>query len=229
MVLAAGLSSRMRPLTNGTPKPLVQLAGRALIDHVLDGLAAADIGQVIVNVHYFAEQIERHLQDRAQPRILISDERDRLLDTGGAVKRALPLLGAAAFIVHNSDAVWLDGAESNLECMLAAWDGGRMDALLMLAGVDGSIGYQGRGDFALDGDGRLSRRKEDPVSYVFTGISIAHPRLFDDSPDGAFSLNRLWDDAIGKGRLYGVVNGGIWMHIGTPQALLEAEKRLKLG
>jgi len=225
MVLAAGLGKRMQPLTDTTPKPLVRLRGRALIDHVLDRIAAAGIPRAVVNVHYLADQIESHLARRTSPQIIVSDERGLLLDTGGGVVHALPRLGKEPFLIHNSDSVWIEGVGSNLERLFAAWDSDTMDALMLLASATTSLGYEGSGDFAMGTDGRLSRRGErQMVPFVFTGVSIAHPRLFDNAPQGAFSLNRPWDEAIEKGRLYGIRLDGLWMHVGTPEALAEAER-----
>ncbi len=229
MVLCAGLGTRMAsPATNGLPKPLVQLQGKALIDHVLDRIAASGIGRAVVNVHHKADQIERHLAARRAPRIQISDERSALLDTGGGVKKALPLLGSGAFLIHNADSVWVEGVGSSLARLAAAWDDGAMDCLLLLALSSTSHGYQGRGDFALESDGRIRRKRveQEIVPFAFTGVSIAHPRLLDDTPEGAFSLNRVWSRAIAAGRAYGVRMDGVWMHVGTPAALSEAEQRL---
>lgn len=225
MVLAAGLGTRMRPLTDTVPKPLVRLDGRALIDHVLDRIAAAGVPRAVVNVHYLADQIERHVAGRKAPAITISDERDALLDTGGGLVRALPLLGTMPFLVHNSDSVWIERGASNIVRLARAWDGARMDGLLLLASRATSLGYDGKGDFELDVDGRIRRRNRDYESdYVFTGVSIAAPRLFEGAPTGAFSLNRPWDEAITRGRLYGIVLDGIWIHVGTPDALEDAER-----
>lgn len=225
MVLAAGLGTRMRPLTDAVPKPLVRFAGRPLIDHVLDRLVAAGIRRAVVNVHYLPDQIESHLAARTAPEIAISDERGVLLDTGGGVLRALPQLGAEPFIIHNSDSVWIEGVGSNLERLIAEWDGTRMDALMLLAVAARSVGYEGTGDFTMAQDGRLRRRAHaEQAPFVFTGVSIAHPRLLDSQPAGAFSLNSPWDRAIEAGRLYGVRMEGLWMHIGTPRALQEAER-----
>lgn len=225
IVLSAGLGKRMRPLTDTVPKPMVPFRGKPLIDHALDRLAASGISNAVVNVHYLAEVVERHLKHRKSPKITISDERGLLLDTGGGVARALPLLGPQPFVIHNADNTWVEGVGSNLERMFAAWDGERMDSLLMVALGSHSLGYQGQGDFNMDANGLLSRRAESRVApFVFTGVSIAHPRLFDNAPTGAFSLNTLWDRAIEKGRLFGIRLEGTWMHIGTPQALAEAEK-----
>jgi len=223
-VLAAGLGTRMRPLTDTIPKPMVRLAGRPLIDHVLDRLSAAGISRAVVNLHYLADVLEAHLRSRTHPQIVLSDERGELLDTGGGVVRALPLIGAEPFVIHNSDSVWLETGVSNLERLFAACDPARMDGLMLLAQAATSLGYEGRGDFHLAADGRLARRAGSETSpYVFTGVSIAHPRLMEGAPAGRFSLNRLWDAAIAKGRLYGVLLEGTWMHVGTPEALADAE------
>lgn len=224
MVLAAGLGTRMRPLTDTLPKPLVVLDGRPLIDHVLDRLQDAGIERCVVNAHYEAGKLISHLEQRAAPRLTVSDERGQLLDTGGGVRNALHLLGDGPFIIHNSDSVWIEGIGSNLDRLIRAWDPGRMDSLLLLAAGATSLGYEGRGDFFLGQDGVIRRRGErDYAPFVFTGVSIAHPRLFDGAPAGRFSLNTLWDRAIDAGRLYGVRLDGIWMHVGTPEALAEAE------
>jgi len=225
MVLAAGLGVRMRPLTDTVPKPLVRLKGRALIDHVLDRIAAAGVARAVVNVHYLADALEAHLSQRKRPQIVISDERGQILDTGGAVVHALPKLGAEPFLIHNSDSVWIEGVGSNLERLFAAWDSETMDSLMLLASAATSLGYEGPGDFAMGTNGRLIRRGERQMApFVFTGVSIAHPRMFEGAPQGAFSLNRVWDKAIEKGRLYGIRLDGLWMHVGTPEALKEAER-----
>jgi MurNAc alpha-1-phosphate uridylyltransferase len=224
MVLAAGLGTRMRHLSETTPKPLVRLAGRALIDHCLDRLAAAGISEAVVNVHYMADALEAHLDGRTRPRIRISDERTLLLDTGGGVKRALPHFGASPFIIHNSDSIWLENGWSNLAALIGAWDDAHMDALLLLAPRETSLGYAGRGDFHLGEDGRLRRRTgNETAAFVFAGVSIAHPRLFEGVRDDTFSLNRVWDTALADGRAYGCRHRGLWMHVGTPEALAEAE------
>lgn len=229
-VLAAGYGQRMRPLTDRCPKPLVKLGDRALLDHVLDRLAAAGVEKAVVNVHYLADQIEDHVAGRSAPHITISDERGALLDTGGGLKKALPELEGESFFVHNSDSVWIEGSTSALERLGEAWDPEEMDALLLLAIAHESIGYSGSGDFNMDADGRLTRPNEhEIVPFVFAGVSIAHPRLLDDMPDDAFSLNRPWDRAIEAGRVYGVRHDGVWMHVGTPEALKEAERCLEGG
>jgi MurNAc alpha-1-phosphate uridylyltransferase len=226
MVLAAGRGERMRPLTLKVPKPLVELAGRPLIDHVLDKLAGAGVETAVVNVHYLADLLEQRLVDRrdAKPAIVIADERELLLDTGGGAKRALPLLGPGPFFIHNADTVWSEGPIPELKRMLRLWDPAIMDCLLLLAPLSSSIGYHGKGDFAMAPDGRLSRRGERQiVPFAFAGASLCDERLFADSPDGAFSLNLLWDRALAAERLYGMRLDGRWMHVGTPEALAEAE------
>ncbi len=224
-VLAAGLGTRMRPLTDTLPKPLVQLRRKALLDHVLDRVAEAGVPEAIVNVHYKADLIEAHLQSRAKPRITISDERGVLLETGGGVKKALPLLGDDAFLVHNSDSVWLEGVGSNLARLFAAWNADKMDCLLMLALGSASVGYTGKGDFSTDSEGKIRRRREgEVVPFVYTGVQIVHPRLFADTPEGAFSMNALWNRAMLTGRAYAIRMEGLWMHVGSPGELAEAER-----
>jgi MurNAc alpha-1-phosphate uridylyltransferase len=181
--------------------------------------------RAVVNVHYLADALEAHLAKRKRPQIVISDERGRILDTGGGVVNALPKLGNEPFLIHNSDSVWIEGVGSNLERLFRAWDGDVMDSLMLVASATTSLGYEGAGDFAMATNGRLVRRGErQMVPFVFTGVSIAHPRMFEGAPQGAFSLNRLWDAAIEKGRLYGIRLDGLWMHVGTPEALTEAER-----
>jgi N-acetyl-alpha-D-muramate 1-phosphate uridylyltransferase len=224
MVLAAGLGKRMRPLTDTVPKPLVQVAGKALIDHVLDKLAEAGVTQAVVNVHYHAGQIEAHLKGRTRPRIVISDERDEILDTGGGVVKGLPHLGSAPFFHMNSDTLWIEGVTPNLSRLAAQFDPARMDILLLLASTASSIGYEGRGDFAMAPDGRLARRGEREVApFVYAGAAVLAPAIFADAPEGAFSLNRLFDRAAQAGRLYGLRLEGTWMHVGTPLAIQAAE------
>ncbi len=227
MVLAAGLGKRMRPITDTTPKPLVRVGGRALVDHALDRLEQAGIASAVVNVHYLAELIETHLQGRRRPQIVISDERGELLETGGGVKKALPLLPDAPFVLLNSDSLWIDAGPSNLAALSAAWDGERMDILLLVASVAESLGYEGRGDFFMDAGGRLARRgTQASAPYVYAGVAILKPQLFADTPDGAFSLNLLFDRAIAADRLYGRALDGQWLHVGTPDAIAAAEERL---
>ena len=228
MVLSAGLGTRMAPANGTVPKPLVRLNGKALIDHVLDRQAEAGIARVVVNVHHKADLIEAHLRERRQPTIEFSDERRKLLDTGGGVKLALPRLGSGAFLIHNADSVWIEGVGSNLARLIQAWDDKHMDCLMMLALASHSLGYQGRGDFAFEADGRIRRRRveQEMVPFAFTGVSLAHPRLFAGSPEGPFSLNTVWDAAIAAGRAYGLRMEGTWMHVGSPDALAQAEQQL---
>ena len=228
MVLSAGLGTRMAPASRALPKPLVPLQGKALIDHVLDRLVEAGIGRAVVNLHHKADLIERHVGRRKTPAITFSNEREALLDTGGGVKKALPLLGSGAFLIQNADSVWIEGIGSNLSRLMEAWDDASMDCLMMLALSTAGVGYQGRGDFALDSDGRIRRRRveQEIVPFAFTGVSIAHPRLFKTSPEGAFSLNLVWNQAIAAGRAFGMRMEGIWMHVGTPDALAQAEQSL---
>ncbi|MFM9942811.1 MAG: nucleotidyltransferase family protein [Hyphomicrobiaceae bacterium] len=224
-VLAAGLGTRMRPLTDRLPKPLVPVAGRALIDHVLDRIGAAGIARAVVNVHYMADAIEAHLAARAAPAIVISDERGQLLETGGGVRKALPLLGERPFLVHNSDSIWIEPGVQNLSRLFAAFDADRMDALLLLADRTTSLGYSGRGDFDVRDDGAVARPAAGvTVPYVFAGVSMASPRLLRETPDGAFSLNRVWDRAMAEGRLRGITLAGTWMHVGDPAAVAAAER-----
>jgi N-acetyl-alpha-D-muramate 1-phosphate uridylyltransferase len=228
MTLAAGFGTRMRPLTNDRPKPMVELDGKPMIDHVLARLQTAKIERCIVNLHYQADVLENHLKQRThQPAISFSNERDELLDTGGGVKRALPLIGNDPFILHNSDSVWIESETDNIAQLIAHYDPKKMDCLLLMAPTKTSIGYDGNGDFLIDSDGRLRRRTKNEISpNVFTGVSIQHPRLFDNSSEGAFSINLLWDSAISKGRVFGIPFDGTWMHVGTPDALAQAEKAI---
>jgi len=225
MVLAAGLGTRMRPLTERMPKPLVAVAGRALLDHVLDKLADAKVAEAIINVHYLPDQIIDHVAARSRPRIIISDERDAVLGTGGGVVKALPLLGDTPFFHLNADTLWIDGAQPNLARLAEAFDPARMDALLLMAPTAGSIGYSGSGDYAMRPDGTLQRRPErEVVPFVYAGVAILSPALFADAPRGAFSLTRLFDRANEAGRLFGLRLDGIWMHVGTPDAVEAAEQ-----
>ena len=228
MVLCAGLGTRMASANNALPKPLVPLRGKALIDHVLDRHAEAGIERAIVNVHHMADLIEAHLQRRRAPKIEISDEREKLLDTGGGVKKALPRLGAGPFLIHNSDSVWIEGVGSNRGRLIEAWDDARMDCLMLLALTSQSLGYQGRGDFAFGADGRIRRRRveQELVPFAFAGVSLSHRRLFDGSPDGSFSLNKVWNTAITAGRAFGLRMEGTWMHVGSAEALAQAEQQL---
>lgn len=227
MVLAAGFGTRMKPLSDTLPKPLLRVGGRPLLDHVLDRLAAAGVTDAVVNVHHLARLIEDHLAAReGAPRIVVSDERDAILETGGGVRRALPFLGHEPFLVHNSDSIWIEKGRPALDALISDWDPDTMDVLLLLADRETSLGFDGAGDFEMDASGRLERRKGAAASFVFAGVSIMKPGLFGRMPDGAFSLNRVFDAAIASGRLSGCVLEGQWMHVGTPAALEEAERAL---
>ena len=227
MVLAAGLGTRMRPYNGHVPKPLVQMRGKSLIDYSLDRLADAGVERAVVNVHYLADALESHLAGRKRPQIIISDERENLLGTGGGIAKALPQLGAAPFFLVNSDTVWLDGVKSNIVRLAEAFDPAEMDVLLLLAPIAGSIGYSGRGDYAMLPDGRLRRHAENEVvPFVYAGAAILAPSLFADVPPGAFSLNLLFDRAAANGRLFGLRLEGLWMHVGTPDAVAAAEAAL---
>jgi len=224
MVLAAGLGTRMRPLTEHMPKPLIEVGGKALIDHALDRLASAEVDAAVVNIHHFADQMQRHLTSRRRPRIILSDERGRLLGTGGGAVHALSSLGAAPFYHLNSDTIWIEGVTPNLDRLAAAFDPAIMDALLLLAPTATSIGYDGRGDFSLGPDGRLSARAErEIVPFVYAGAAIFAPALFEAAPDGPFPLSLLFDRAARAGRLHGLRLDGLWIHVGAPDAIAEAE------
>ena len=225
MVLAAGLGLRMRPLTDHLPKPLVSVAGRPLLDHVLDKLGAAGISEAVVNVHYLPDQIIAHTASRASPRVIISDERNQVLGTGGGVVKALPKLGTAPFFHVNSDTLWIDGVQSNLTRLADAFDPARMDILLLMAPTASSIGYSGRGDYAMLPDGALRKRREHQVvPFVYAGAAILSPRIFADAPKGEFSLTRMFDAANEQERLFGLRLDGVGMHVGTPDAVAAAEE-----
>lgn len=227
IVLAAGLGKRMLPITATMPKPLVKVAGQSLIDFALDRLHEVGMETVVVNVHHFADMLESHLSTREVPRIVISDERDALLETGGGVKKALPLLGDAPFITFNSDSLWIEGKEPNLKRLVRAWDPERMDILMLVAPLSTSIGFEGPGDFHMDDSGRLRRRGTDPSApFAYAGVSIVKPELVHGTPNGPFSANAFYDRAIAKDRLYGLCMEGQWLHVGEPQAIAEAEKCL---
>lgn len=226
MVLAAGLGTRMRPLTLRTPKPLIEVAGIPLIDRVLDWMGQAGVRDAVVNTHYLADQIESHLRRRSAPRIAISPETGLRLETGGGIARALPLLGDAPFFSANSDTLCLNGDNHALLRLARAWDDETMDALLLLHPVEKAVGYEGKGDFFLSDAGRLTRKgMENAAPYVFTGVQLLHPRLFTNSPAGAFSMNILYDRAMP--RIRGLVHDGHWLHVGDPEGLAAAESWLK--
>jgi MurNAc alpha-1-phosphate uridylyltransferase len=224
MVLAAGFGERMRPLTNTIPKPLVQVAGKALLDHMLDRLADAGVETAVVNVHYLADAIEKHVAQRKRPHVVISDERPKILGTGGGLIKALPALGDAPFFHVNSDSIWVEGVHQNLQRLAHAFDPATMDALLLLAPAATSIGYAGRGDFSMGADGRLIARAErEVVPFVYAGVAIFAQRFCENAPGGAFSLNVLFNRASEAGRLHGLRLEGMWMHVGTPDAIRLAE------
>lgn len=226
MVLAAGLGLRMRPITDRLPKPLVEVAGRSILDRAFDRLREAGVERAVVNVHHLPEQIEAWAARQESPQILVSDERAGLLETGGGVVKALPLLGDDPFFVLNGDSFWLDGETPALVRMRAAWRDA-MDALLLVAPTGRCVGYDGAGDFDLEADGRLVRRKPGGAAgHVFAGCYLAHPRLFRDAPAGTFSTNLVWDRAGAEGRLYGLGHDGLWLHVGTPEAIGLAERAL---
>jgi N-acetyl-alpha-D-muramate 1-phosphate uridylyltransferase len=227
MVLAAGLGQRMLPITRTVPKPLVKVGGKALIDYSLDRLAEAGIETAIVNVHHLPDCLESHLRGRSKPAVVISDERDVLLETGGGIKRALPLLGDAPFLTLNSDTLWIEGPTPNLTRLIESWNPERMDILMLLALAATSIGYDGRGDFAMDTTGRLRRRQEREIApFVFAGVAIVKPEMLRNTPDGPFSANLLYDRAIGDGRLFGLRLDGQWLHVGDPPSVKAAENSL---
>ena len=226
MVMAAGLGTRMRPLTETLPKPMVRVAGKPLIDHALDRLAEAGIARAVVNVHYLPDAVEAHLRDRAVPGVTISDERALLLETGGGMVKAQDLLPDPFFCV-NSDNIWLDGPKDAFRELSDAWDPVRMDALLLLVAHTGARNFAGKGDFHMEGRGRLSRRRSGRIApFVFTGIQLVAKRLLRDAPEGPFSTNVLWDRAIAEGRLYGAAFTGQWFEVGNPEAIAPTEAAL---
>lgn len=227
IVLAAGLGTRMRPLTNDRPKPLVKVHGKTMIDHAIDRLVEAGVTMIVVNVHYHAEMLKTHLARRNDVEIHISDETEELLDSGGGIAKVLPLFEDEPFFTHNSDSIWVEGTGHALEKLKARWNPAEMDALMMVAPTVTSVCYEGRGDFMMDADGRLARVPEQRVApFVWTGVQIVHPRLFENPPGRRFSINILWDRAIEKRRLLGQRLDGVWMHIDRPDALDEAEEFL---
>jgi MurNAc alpha-1-phosphate uridylyltransferase len=228
MVLAAGLGTRLKPLTDRLPKPLVTVAGRTLLDRALDRLADAGVATAVVNLHHLGDMIAEHLKDRTEPKIVLSREEQRL-ETGGGVRNALRLLGAEAFFAVNADVLWLNGPSDALGRLGNHWRESDMDALLLLLETTAAFGYDGVGDFFADPAGRLARRPEREIApYLFTGIQILHPRLFRNCPEGAFSLNVLYDRALADGRLHGIVHDGEWFHVGTAEGLAEAEDYMRV-
>jgi N-acetyl-alpha-D-muramate 1-phosphate uridylyltransferase len=231
MLMAAGLGKRMRPLTATRPKPLVKVAGQALMDHALDRLEAGGIKRTVVNVHYLADQVEAHIKSRRSAMdVIVSDERDKLLETGGGLMKAAPLLGNAPFICANSDNLWIDGPRDAIAILSDLWDDTRMDALLLVVPHARAHCHSGPGDFHMDAAGRLYRRKPGHVApFVFTGVQIMSPRLLRDPPGDVFSTNIFWDRAIAAGRLFGAAHQGMWFDVGTPQAIPVVEQMIVHG
>lgn len=230
MVLAAGLGKRMRPLTATRPKPMVEVAGKPLIDHALDRLIAAGVQRAVVNVHYLPDALESHMRRAKGIEVLISDERDRLLETGGGIVKALPLIEDELFLSVNSDNLWFDGPVDAIHLLGDRWDDADMDALLLLVPLARANCHRGQGDFHMDPSGRLVRRKPGRVApFVFTGVQLLARRLFDGQPIEPFSMNRMFDKAIAEGRLYGIVHQGLWFDVGSPPAIPQAEAMLAHG
>jgi MurNAc alpha-1-phosphate uridylyltransferase len=227
MVFAAGLGVRMRPFTETLPKPLIKVAGQTLIDRSLDRLAEAGVERAVVNVHWLADQIEAHLAVRGQPRIFISDERAKLLDQGGGIRRALPRLGGEPFLLCNTDAFWIEGPRPNIARLAAAFDPETMDVLLLVAAAAGAVGVDWPGDFNMTASGRLVRRAPREVApFVYTGVGIIKPELFENERDGVFPLAPFFCAAAAKGRLFGLRLDGLWLHVGRPGSIAEAERAI---
>ncbi len=227
MVFAAGLGTRMRPLTNTRPKPLIKVRGKALLDYVLDDFARGGITKAVVNVHYLADQIEAHVSARQAPQIVISDERALLLDQGGGIKKALPHLGSDAFFIANTDAFWIEGEGHNLQRLRDMWNPDLMDALLLVASTSTSVGVDWSGDFHMDETGRLTKRAEtEAAAFVYSGVGIVKPDVFAQDERDIFRLAPFFFEAAQKGRLFGVALDGLWLHVGTPDAVNEAEQVL---
>lgn len=227
MIMAAGLGKRMRPLTATQPKPMVRVSGKPLIDHALDRLADAGVSKAVVNVHYLADALEAHLASRTMPAVTISDERGELLETGGGMIKALPHLPDPFFCL-NADNIWLDGPRNAFHDLSSRWDATQMDALLLLVPHPRAANFRGEGDFTMDPDGRLTRRKPGRVApFIFTGIQIVSHRLLRDAPTGKFSTNILWDRAAAEGRLFGTSFTGMWFEVGTPQLIAPTEEAMR--
>ena len=230
MVLAAGLGTRMKPLTNDRPKALVQVNGRALIDHVLDRLIAAGVKRAVVNVHAFADLLEAHVKRRTDIEIIISDERAQLMETGGGLKQARPLLGDAPIVIANIDSVWEEPNGSAIARLARGYDRSRMGARLMLAAMDQCLGFEGTGDFFMYAAGELTFRGDAPSSpWAYMGVQIIDPAIVDPEPLEPFSFTRIWRRLAAEGRLHGAPLGGYWMHVGDPQAKAEAEARMAVA
>jgi len=229
MIMAAGLGKRMRPLTATKPKPLIEVNGKALLDHVLDKLRIAGVQKIVVNVHYLADALEAHLATRPHGlEVAISDERKLLLETGGGLVQAAPLIDCDPFLALNSDNLWIDGPADTIKLLASQWDGKKMDALLLLVPQARALGHRGMGDFHMDRAGRIRRRAKSHVApFVFTGIQMVSKRLLREAPEGPFSTNILWDRAIEEGRAFGAVHQGLWFYVGTPQSIPMTEAALE--
>jgi MurNAc alpha-1-phosphate uridylyltransferase len=229
MIMAAGLGKRMRPLTATKPKPLIEVAGQSLLDHVLERLKAAGVRKVVVNVHYLADAVEAHLATRSRGlEIVVSDERKLLMETGGGLVKAAPLIDCDPFLAINSDNLWIDGPADTLKLLASQWDGEKMDALLLLVPLARAENHRGMGDFHMDRTGRLRRREKSRVApFVFTGIQMLSKRLLRDAPEGPFSTNILWSRAIEEGRCFGAVHQGLWFDVGTPRSITMTEATLE--
>ncbi len=227
MILAAGLGARMRPITDTMPKPLVRVHGKTLLDHALDAVQRAGTCEVVVNVHHHANQIVDHVAAREDMEIIISDEQEQLLDSAGGIINALPHLGEEPFYLLNADSFWIEGFKPNLVRMAELWNRHEMDILLLLAGTCSAVGFGSKGDFTMDADGRLERRTELKVApFAYAGASILDPAIFATAPKGASSLNRQFDEALERKRLFGMSLEGLWLHVGTPEAIIQAEEAI---
>jgi len=229
MIMAAGLGKRMRPLTASRPKPLIEVSGKALLDHVLEKLHAAGVRKIVVNVHYLADALEAHLTSRAHGlEVVISNERNLLMETGGGLVQAAPLIDCDPFLALNSDNLWVDGPADTLKLLASHWDDAKMDALLLLVPLARALNHKGMGDFHMTRSGRLRRRERSHVApFVFTGIQILSKRILRDAPEGPFSTNFFWDRAIEEGRCFGAVHQGLWFDVGTPKSIQLTEAALQ--
>jgi MurNAc alpha-1-phosphate uridylyltransferase len=228
MIMAAGHGTRMRPLTNDIPKALVKVNGKAMVDHAIDRVKAAGISRIVINIHAHADKMRAHLEARNDDSIIISDETDALLETGGGIKKALPLLGDKPILTHNCDSIWIEGMGATLPRLIDAFDPAEMDAMLVLAVTASIVGDVGRGDFTMEADGRIEWREPRSVApFMYTGVQIIKPQLFADIDEQAFSTTRVWRTLTEQGRAYGLRHDGIWMHVGTPQALDDTEAFLR--
>ena len=228
MIMAAGHGTRMRPLTNDIPKALVKVNGKAMVDHAIDRVKDAGISRIVINIHAHADKMRAHLEARNDDSIIISDETDALLETGGGIKKALPLLGDKPILTHNCDSIWVEGMGATLPRLIDAFDAAEMDAMLVLAVTASIVGDVGRGDFTMEADGRIEWREPRSVApFMYTGVQIIKPQLFADIDEQAFSTTKVWRTLTEQGRAYGLRHDGIWMHVGTPQALDDANAFLR--